>query len=70
MVQKVVQRPQLGQLMDHDAHLKWAVNGYFVLSAFGLTCTSTNLKVIEPHRAQHFVDHNLVFGVDGLGQDS
>ena len=60
-----LEHAELGQLVDHDPHLEGAVDGELALAQLNLVGATDLLKVFEPDRAEMFVHHVLITGVQG-----
>ena len=68
MVQELVvelEHAELRQLVDHDAHLEWAVDSELALAQLDLVGVADLLEVFEPGRAEMLVDLVLIAGVEG-----
>ena len=69
VVQELVvelEHAELRQLVDHDAHLEWAIDGARSMAQLDLVGVANLLEVFEPGRAEMFVHLVLIFGVQGL----
>ena len=60
-----LEHAELRRLVDHDSHLEGAVDGELALAQLNLVGTTDLLEVFEPDRAEMFVHHVLIAGVQG-----
>ena len=61
-----LEHAELGELVDHDAHLEGVFDGELVLAKLDLVCVADLLEVVEPGRAKVFVNLGLIAGVQGF----
>ena len=61
-----LEHAELRQLVDHDSHLEWAVDGELALAQLDLVRITDLLEIFEPGRAEMFVHLVLIAGVQGL----
>ena len=60
-----LEHAELRELVDHDPHLEGAVDGELALAQLNLVGATDLLEVFEPDRAEMFVHHVLIAGVQG-----
>ena len=60
-----LEHTELRELVDHDAHLKWVLDGDLVLAQLDLVGVANLLEVLEPGRGEMLVDLLLIAGVQG-----
>ena len=60
-----LEHAKLRQLVDHDPHLEGTVDGKLALAQLNLVGTTDLLDVFKPDRAEMFVHHILIAGVQG-----
>ena len=61
-----MEHTELRKLVDNDTHLEWAVDGELVLAQLDLVGVADLIEVLEPGRAEMFVDLLLIAGVQGF----
>ena len=61
-----LEHAELRELVDHDTHLEWVLDGKLVLAQLDLVGVANLLEVLEPGRAEMLVDLFLIAGVQDL----